>query len=475
MQIAEQFMIEPKEYAIQGNAILGIRDSGKSYTATAIAEKLLENNIPFVAFDPIGIWRYLKVGKDKNHKGYPIVVAGDGGDLPLTPASAPSIVKAAMQQGVSLVIDLFSLHLSKNDWKRIVEQCIRLLLYENKNYGLRHIFIEEAAEFAPQKVRPDEGKVYAEIEKLARMGGNSSLGYTLINQRPEEVNKAVLELCDCLFLHRQKGRHSITALSKWLAVSDTKNRKELIDSLPVLEKGECWVWGSGSQEPRKIKVLPKNTLHPDRRNPVPYASASKCDVTTFVKSMTELLQDMGADSQSDSADSGKPPKKRRKHEKDSGADSVQMVKPANNNQVNQLRQQVNQLKQQLSDSEKDYKQKLEEEKMVSQNLRSQLDSIKKYLKPQYDTLRNIFEGSADSVNSPSAANLEQWKVWLDKLQGKNKTMLEVLIKQGKLTKAQLALQVGMSAGGGGFNNYLSKLRTLGLVKQEGDYFTLQSM
>ena len=57
MQIAEQFMIEPKEYAIQGNAILGIRDSGKSYTATAIAEKLLENNIPFVAFDPIGIWR----------------------------------------------------------------------------------------------------------------------------------------------------------------------------------------------------------------------------------------------------------------------------------------------------------------------------------------------------------------------------------------------------------------------------------
>ena len=191
--------------------------------------------------------------------------------------------------------------------------------------------------------------------------------------------------------------------------------------------------------------------------------------------MTELLQDMGADSQSDSADSGKPPKKRRKYEKDSGADSVQMVKPANNNQVNQLRQQVNQLKQQLSDSEKDYKQKLEEEKMVSQNLRSQLDSIKKYFKPQYDTLRTIFEGSADSVNSPSPANLEQWKVWLDKLQGKNKTMLEVLIKHGKLTKAQLALQVGMAAGGGGFNNYLSKLRTLGLVKQVGDYFTLQSM
>lgn len=49
------------EYASQGNAILGIRDSGKSYTATAIAEQLLEADIPFVAFDPIGIWPNLRV------------------------------------------------------------------------------------------------------------------------------------------------------------------------------------------------------------------------------------------------------------------------------------------------------------------------------------------------------------------------------------------------------------------------------
>ena len=43
------------EYASQGNAILGIRDSGKSYTATYLAERLLESGVPFVAFDPIGI------------------------------------------------------------------------------------------------------------------------------------------------------------------------------------------------------------------------------------------------------------------------------------------------------------------------------------------------------------------------------------------------------------------------------------
>ena len=199
------FAVPLKEFATQGNAILGIRDSGKSYTATFLAEKLLDYGIPFVAFDPIGVWRCLKVPGSPGLTGYNVVVAGEDADLRLTPASATSIVKAAMQENISLVLDLYSMELSKRDWKAIVESCVRLLLYENKPHGLRHIFLEEAAEFAPQRIGPDQGSVYAEIEKLARMGGNAGLGYTLINQRAEEINKAVLELCDCLFLHPSEG------------------------------------------------------------------------------------------------------------------------------------------------------------------------------------------------------------------------------------------------------------------------------
>jgi DNA helicase HerA-like ATPase len=127
------------------------------------------------------------------------------------------IVEAAMQNGVSLVIDLFHMGLSKADWRAIVRDCVRLLLHKNKNYGLRHVFLEEAAEFAPQKVL--DGLVYAEIEKLARMGGNARLGYTLINQRAQELNKAVLELCDNLFLHRQKGKNALDSLKKWLEIA----------------------------------------------------------------------------------------------------------------------------------------------------------------------------------------------------------------------------------------------------------------
>ena len=287
MKLSKKISIDSIEYASQGNAILGIRNSGKSYTATFIAERLMDDNIPFIAFDPIGIWKYLKVGV--KGKGYPVVVAGDGGDLPLTPSGAVDIVRAAMKENVSLVIDLYSMSLSKADWRQIVEKCIRLLLYENKSHGLRHIFIEEAAEFCPQRVPPEQGKVYAEIEKLARMGGNASLGYTLINQRAEEVNKAVLELCDCLFLHRQKGRHSLTALGKWLDIADTSNSKEIINSLPSLEQGECWVWLQGSHAPVKILIPEKTTVHPDRKNPLKITSGIAVDVSKFVDKMNKSL------------------------------------------------------------------------------------------------------------------------------------------------------------------------------------------
>jgi hypothetical protein len=221
-----------------------------------------------------------------------VVAGGKAGDLPLSVASAPEYVRAAMRDGVSLVIDLFDINLSKADWKRIVTACVRVLLHENSEHGLRHVFIEEAAEFAPQRVGPDQGQVYAEIEKLARMGGNSRLGYTLINQRAEEVNKAVLQLCDNLFLHRQKGRNSLTGLSKWLDIADVKDSRAIIDSLPNLPTGECWAWMAGTARPVHAKVPAKNSLHPDRRvmrGDGDIKAKAAVDVGAFVSSMRSSL------------------------------------------------------------------------------------------------------------------------------------------------------------------------------------------
>ncbi len=279
--------IKMAEYASQGNAILGIKGAGKSYAATYIAEQLMDAGVPIIAFDPIGIWSNLKI--PGHGKGYPIVVAHpDRGDLPLTPKSAPEIVRAAMKENISLIVDLYSMRLSKRDWRDIVESCIRILLYENKS--LRHVFIEEASEFAPQRVQPDQGRVYAEIEKLARMGGNASLGYTLINQRSEELNKAVLEICDCLLLFRQKGRNSLTALGKWLDFSDKELSTEIIQTLPSLPAGKCWIWPQGTDLPKQCQVPIKQSFHPDRRQSSAPSNQKPVNVSEFVLQLSESLK-----------------------------------------------------------------------------------------------------------------------------------------------------------------------------------------
>lgn len=256
--------IDPVELGSRGNAVLGIRDSGKTVTAKVLAEHLHDAGIPLVVFDPSGMWRFLRVpGKGK---GRPVVVAGGkDGDLPLTPASAPKIVEAAMQAGLSLVLNL-DLNLSKADWRAIVRDSVRMLMQRNADFGLRHVILEEAAEFVPQVVRGDHAVVYGEVERMMRIGGNAGLGCTLVNQRAEEVNKAVLELCDNLFLHRQKGRNSLTALTKWLDIGAVKKGSDIIDTLSTLPSGECWAWLHGSDRPVHVRVSMCDSFHPNRRD-----------------------------------------------------------------------------------------------------------------------------------------------------------------------------------------------------------------
>lgn len=275
-------------YAVGGTAILGIRESGKTYTAKGIAEQLLEYRVPIVVFDAIGVWRYIKVPNlaKVNGKGFKVVVAGGKEpDLPLTPENAAEIVRAAIKENIPLVIDLYDKNLSKADWRRIVQTCFRTLLYENA--GLRHIFLEEAAEYAPQKVM--DGQTYAEVEKVVRMGGNASLGITLINQRSQEVNKAVLDLCENIVLMRQRGPHAIDALQKWTDKLDPDMTKEIIKRMPQMKQGECVIFTGDTEHAQQTKSLPIRSFHPDRRDPGATVVGTSTDTADFVARMTGEL------------------------------------------------------------------------------------------------------------------------------------------------------------------------------------------
>lgn len=435
------------EYAIQGNAILGIKDSGKSYASMFLAERLMDAGVPIIAFDPIGVWRFLQVGA--KGAGYPIVVAGgEHGNLPLSPESAPEIVRAAMREGVSLVLDLYSMELSKADWKRIVQSSVRTLLYENKAFGLRHIFIEEAAEFAPQFVgRGDaDGKVYAEIEKLARMGGNAQLGYTLINQRAEEVNKAVLELCDSLYLFRQKGKNSLLSLGKWLDAAGAVGAKEIVPTLPTMPQGECWAWVSGSDRPLRVKIPEKRTFHPDRRQAHDGAPVERepVNVSAFVERMSALLT---------------TPEPEAVTERD-----VEYI--VDDEENNRLRGVVAELEEQLAQARSEAQEAHERLGQIALLIGAPMP-----VAPPREPERA--EPPPPTRPREAAPPVKPNGHAHGKLAKAERSVLTALAQypQGR-TKTQVAILGAYAVTGGGFNNALSALRSQGYIEGGGDHLKI---
>ena len=101
-----------------------------------------------------------------------------------------------------------------------------------------------------------------------------------------------MELCDNLFLHRQKGRNSLTALGKWLDIGNVTDSKGIVSTLASLPTGECWAWMAGSEAPVRVKVPAKNSYHPDRRvmrGAVALVDRAAVDVGAFVAQLRASL------------------------------------------------------------------------------------------------------------------------------------------------------------------------------------------
>ena len=62
--------IDFQRYCTQANSILGIRGSGKTYSATYLAEQLLDWGCPICVIDPSGTWKNLKTPNGESGRGY---------------------------------------------------------------------------------------------------------------------------------------------------------------------------------------------------------------------------------------------------------------------------------------------------------------------------------------------------------------------------------------------------------------------
>lgn len=427
----------PINAATKTFAILAKKGAGKSYTGAVMAEEFFKVGIPFIVFDPIDVWWGLRFDKNGKNKGLPVVVFGiEHADIQLERDMGRKIAQAVVKENISCVISTFGM--PKNQQRYLIAEFAEEIL--NINNTPRHIFIEEAHEYVPQRVFGGLGVVFNAVSNLVVMGRNRGLGVTLINQRAATVNKDVLTQLDTLLAFRNTAPQDRKALREWVEFHSAEGDFEkFMDSLPSLPTGEGWLWSPeflGVFE--RIKIRERETFHPDREKlgeTFVMPQLEQGDVQDFIVRFSK---------ESQKASEKKEEFKKTPAEIEAGRPEKEEPKV----DIEAVKRQIR----------NEYESKLIDKDREIGRLNVIIESVRRAV------------GSASNDSPVQQVSNGQVEMWLEKLgSGGASRILKFLAEKNglKFTRSQVALAVQMSAKGGSFRVYMATLKRNILIKDEG--------
>lgn len=289
----------PLDAITQTFGLLARKGGGKTYAASKLAEEMLRHQAQVVVLDPVGNWYGLRLASDGKGKGFDIpVFGGMHGDLPLNPDAGKLIADIIVDTVTPAVLDVSAFR--KGERKKFVADFAEQLFHRMKTVKRPvHLMIEEAQVFAPQQPKGSE-RMLGAIEDIVRLGRNYGIGSSLISQRPQSVNKEVLNQVEALFVFQTSGPHEKKAISEWI-VSHGLDHKELLKELPALEVGTGYLWSpQWLGILKKIKVAKKRTFDASStpklgEKRIKPGAIKKLDLVEIEKSMSELIEKRDAE------------------------------------------------------------------------------------------------------------------------------------------------------------------------------------
>lgn len=430
----------PLNAATKTFAILGKRGGGKTYTGGVLAEEFFKNNIPFVVFDPIDVWWGLRLSANGLDKGLPVVVFGvEHADIKLGRDMGRRIAQAVVQDNISCVISTFGL--PKVAQRHLIAEFADEII--NINNSPRHIFIEEAHEYVPQRVMGAMGKTFNSVSNLIVMGRNRGLGVTLLNQRAATVNKDVLTQLDTLIAMRSIGPQDRKALNDWVEAHAAEGDfDEFIKSLPSLPTGQGWIWSPEFLNVfERVTIRLRETFHPDREKlgtKFVMPKLSRIDIQSFIERFTKSLP-VDKKKTKDVADGAINPEE---HEPVYDDSYVIGLRNEYESQIVTLQSEIRRLTQKLSN------------------------------------ICSILEQDSDGslvLNEQPPANNRIISMWQSKLgNGGASRIFKFLADHPNksFTRTQIGLAVCLKSTSGSFNTYMSRLRTNKLIIKDGSEYKL---
>lgn len=224
-------------------AFIGTAGSGKTYNAGSAVERLLKSGARVVIVDPLDVWWGLRLLSDGKGRGFDLpIFGGERGDLPLNAHAGKLIGETVAGMAESCIVSLGGLDTKSSE--RSFMLAFLETVYRRASGNPVHFIFDEADLWAPQKAM--EPKLQSLMEQIVRRGRVRGFIPWLITQRPAVLSKDVLSQADGLVSFKLTASQDRDALGAWIeGQADKQQGKEILASLPALQRGEGVVWIPG--------------------------------------------------------------------------------------------------------------------------------------------------------------------------------------------------------------------------------------
>lgn len=241
LSVSTELSLSAQQVVTGRSAILGKSSSGKSNTATVVAEELLDLGIPVAIIDPEGEYAALK-------EKYPLVHIGNDPvcDVMGGADEARDIAKRAVAESLPVVLDTTGY---ADDIKQEVAGAFATALFQAERIHETPLllFVDEAHTFIPEREKTDASEPLVRVAKRGRKRG---LGLAAISQRPADMKSQFLAQADMVVWHRLSWQNDLDVVRKHL----DSNK---VGEVPNLDDGEALVecdWRDGVE---RAQMRPK--------------------------------------------------------------------------------------------------------------------------------------------------------------------------------------------------------------------------
>lgn len=193
LRLSSDFAVDTEDYKREGLrfSILAMSGHGKSNAAADLVEDVLDNHAQVIIIEPIPEWHTLKARYNDV-----VVIGGPYQDLPLEPSFAHEYVQAALEKGISLIVNVSDIEDDADQIKFVSNFLWNLYRLEQKYRRVLFLVLEEADIWAPQMWDQVSKQSLSRVSLIAKHGRKIGIFPILISQRPADLHKSPLSQCN---------------------------------------------------------------------------------------------------------------------------------------------------------------------------------------------------------------------------------------------------------------------------------------